>query len=89
MIDMSTKQCKGRIYTDKDKFPHAMFEHYGTGDFREMPKIGTTNHFKETGGSEWYIPKKDDLKLNYPVIALYGNQFYVAHRCKIQSFYDR
>lgn len=51
-----------------------------------MSSVGTTKHFLETGGSEWFIPKKDGLRLNYPVITLYGNQFYVAHGVKANHF---
>lgn len=82
MVDMSSKEVKGRIYTDKDKFPWAMFEHYGTGDYRELPPIGTTKHFLETGGSQWFIPvSKVEKELHYPIIEINGMQFYIAHRC--------
>ena len=79
MIDMTTKEVKGRVYTDKDKFPWAMFEHFGTGDFRELPPIGTTKHFLETGGSQWFIPvSKVEKQLGYPIIEINGMQFYIA-----------
>lgn len=82
MVDMSSKEVKGRIYTDKDKFPWAMFEHYGTGDYRELQAIGTTKHFLETGGSQWFIPvSKVEKELHYPIIEINGMQFYIAHRC--------
>ena len=83
MIDMSTKKVKGRVYTDKDKFSWAMFEHFGTGDFRELPPVGTTKHFLETGGSQWFIPvSKAEKELHYPIIEINGMQFYIAHRSK-------
>ena len=81
MIDMSTKEVKGRVYTDKDKFPWAMFEHFGTGDFRELSPVGTTKHFLETGGSQWFIPvSKAEKELHYPIVEIQGIQFYIAHR---------
>ena len=81
MIDMSTKEVKGRVYTDKDKFPWAMFEHFGTGDFRELSPVGTTKHFFETGGSQWFIPvSKAEKELHYPIVEIQGIQFYIAHR---------
>ena len=80
MIDTSTMQPKGRVYTDKDKFSWAMFEHFGTGDYRELPAIGKTEHFKNTGGSQWFIPvSKVEKTLGYPIIEIQGMQFYIAH----------
>ena len=96
MIDMSTKEVKGRVYTDKDKFPWAMFEHFGTGDFRELPPVGITKHFLETGGSQWFIPvSKAEKELYYPIIEINGTQFYVAkgvracHFLSDAEFYTR
>ena len=87
MVDMSTKEVKGRVYTDKDKFPWAMFEHFGTGDFRELPPVGTTKHFLETGGSQWFIPvSKVEKQLGYPIIEINGMQFYIAHGVKANHF---
>lgn len=87
MIDMSTKEVKGRVYTDKDKFPWAMFEHFGTGDFRELPPVGTTKHFLETGGSQWFIPvSKAEKELRYPIIEINGMQFYVARGVRANHF---
>lgn len=87
MIDMSTKEVKGRVYTDKDKFPWAMFEHFGTGDFRELPPVGTTKHFLETGGSQWFIPvSKVEKALPYPIVNIQGMDFYIAHGTKANHF---
>jgi len=64
-----------------------MFEHFGTGDYRELAKVGTTKHFIETGGSQWFIPvSKVDKKLNYQVIEIQGMEFYVAHGVKANHF---
>lgn len=87
MIDISKKQIKGRVHTNKEKFAHAMFEHFGTGDYRELSAIGVTKRFIETGGSQWFIPvNKVDRVLHYPIIELQGTQFYVAHGVKANHF---
>lgn len=89
LVDTSKMEVKGRVYTDKDKFPWAMFEHFGTGDFRELPPVGTTKHFLETGGSQWFIPvSKAEKELHYPIVEIQGMQFYLAHRSKSKSFYE-
>lgn len=62
------------------------FEYFGTGSKAEMPHIGNTPHFKESGFTEWYIPKKGNLSLNYPIVMLYGKPFYVAHGAKANHF---
>lgn len=80
MIETSTMKVKGRVYTDKDTFSWATFEHFGTGDYREMPAIGKTKRFIDTGGSQWFIPvSKVEKSLNYPIVEIQGNQFYIAH----------
>lgn len=87
MIDTSTMKIKGRIYTSKEKFPWAMFEHYGTGDYRELGAVGITKHFIETGGSQWFIPvAKAEKELHYPIIDIQGSKFYVAHGVKANHF---
>lgn len=89
LVDTSNMEVKGRVYTDKDKFPWAMFEHFGTGDFRELPPVGTTKHFLETGGSQWFIPvSKAEKELHYPIVEIQGMQFYLAHRSSCQPFYE-
>ena len=70
MIDMSTKEVKGRVYTDK----YFLF-------LRELSPVGTTKHFLETGGSQWFIPvSKAEKELHYPIVEIQGIQFYIAHR---------
>lgn len=87
MVETSTNTVKGRVYTSKDKFPWAMFEHFGTGDYRELSAVGTTKHFLETGGSQWFIPvSKVEKTLRYPIIEIQGTQFYVAHGVKANHF---
>lgn len=87
LVDMSTNTVKGRVYTDKDKFSWAMFEHFGTGDYRELQAIGKSKHFLETGGSQWFIPvSKVEKALHYPIIEIQGTQFYIAHGVKANHF---
>lgn len=87
MVETSTMKVKGRIYTDKEKFSWAMFEHFGTGDYRELSAIGKTKRFIETGGSQWFIPvSKVEKELHYPIIEIQGAQFYIAHGVKANHF---
>lgn len=96
MIDMSTKEIKGRIYADPSKFmtengqSYLWFEYFGTGQYAEQDHIGKTKHFIESGYTEWYIPvNKVGRTLNYPVVTISGKQFYVAVRSKSKSFFGR
>lgn len=96
MIDMSTKEVKGRVYADPSKFmtengqSYLWFEYFGTGQWAEQEHIGKTNHFIESGYTEWYIPiSKVGRTLNYPIVTISGKQFYVAVRSKSKSFFRR
>ncbi len=54
MIDMSTKEAKGRVYADPSKFmtengqSYLWFEYFGTGQWAEQEHIGKTKHFIES-----------------------------------------
>lgn len=94
MVDMSTKEVKGRVYTDPSKFmtengqSYLWFEYFGTGQYAEQEHIGKTKHFIETGYTEWYIPvNKVGRKLNYPIVTIGNSQFYVAVRSKSKSLF--
>lgn len=98
MIDMSTKEVKGRVYADPNKFisedtngkqtSYLWFEYFGTGAYAEQAHIGKTKHFQESGYTEWYIPKdKVKRNLNYPTKIINGKEFYVATRSKSKSLY--
>ncbi len=96
MIDMSTKEVKGRVYADSSKFmtengqSYLWFEYFGTGQWAEQEHIGKTKHFIESGYTEWYIPiNKVGRTLNYPIVTISGKQFYVAVRSKSKSFFRR
>ena len=93
MIDMSTQKVKGRVYAKPDEFigangeSYLWFEYFGTGSKAEMPHIGNTKHFIDSGFTEWYIPvNKVDRALNYPIIVINEQQFYIAHGTKANHF---
>ena len=87
MVNANTKEVKGRIYTDQKNFPYSWFEHYGTGQYAELPHVGTSSHFVESGYEEWFIPvNKVNRDLPYKIITIKGNQFYIAHGVKANPF---
>lgn len=87
LVNASTGEIKGRVYTDKTVMPYALFEHFGTGEYAEMHHIGKSKHFLETGYTEWYIPiEKAPRTLNYPIVEFYNNKFYVARGAKANHF---
>ena len=54
-IFVENKEVKGRLYTN---FDYAMFLEYGTGTEAEMPHIGHTKTFMESGYRYWFLPKE-------------------------------
>ena len=54
-IFVENKEVKGRLYTN---FDYAMFLEYGTGTKAEMPHIGHTKTFMESGYRYWFLPKE-------------------------------
>ena len=93
MIDMSKNEVKGRVYADPSKFmtengqSYLWFEYFGTGEYAEQGHIGKTKHFIETGYTEWYIPiNKVGRSLNYPIVTINEQQFYVAVGSKANHF---
>lgn len=93
MIDMSTKEVKGRVYADPSKFmtengqSYLWFEYFGTGQYAEQEHIGKTKHFIESGYTEWYIPvNKVGSSLSYPIVTIKRKQFYVAVGSKANHF---
>lgn len=52
-----------------------------------MPHVeNPTKHFVESGFTEWLIPVKPGLNLNYKIITIKGNQFYLAHGVRANHF---
>jgi hypothetical protein len=93
MVDMSTKEVKGRVYADPSKFmtengqSYLWFEYFGTGQFAEQEHIGKTKHFIESGYTEWYIPvNKVGRSLSYSIVTINKQQFYVAVGSKANHF---
>ncbi len=93
MIDLSTKQIKGKVYAKPEEFvadngrSYLWFEYFGTGRYAEQEHIGTTSHFIESAYTEWLIPvSKVGRSLNYPIVTINGSQFYLAHGSKANHF---
>ena len=92
MIDMSTKEVKGKVYADPSKFmsngvSYLFFEYFGTGANAEMEHVGKSKHFLESGYTEWFIPvSKVEKTLPYPVVNIQGMDFYIAHGSKANHF---
>lgn len=81
------------MFADPNKFmaennqSYLWFEYFGTGSKAEMPHVGNTKHFLESGYTEWFIPVNNvGRSLNYPIIMIENNQFYVAHGTKANHF---
>ena len=93
MVDMSTKEVKGRVYADPSKFmtengqSYLWFEYFGTGQYAEQEHVGKTKHFIKSGYTEWFIPVgKVEKALPYPVVNIQGMDFYIAHGMKANHF---
>ena len=84
-VDLSNGEIKGRVYADPTKFmssgqSYLWFEYFGTGQYAEQEHVGVTNHFIESGYTEWFIPvSKVDKVLSFPIVEIQGMQFYIAH----------
>lgn len=48
IVNTSTKEISGHIFTDQNKMPWSWFREFGTGIYAEQPHIGTTKHFLES-----------------------------------------
>lgn len=54
---------------------------YGTGRLGELEKLGTTDTFKKSGYSYWYLPVEKaprDFGANR-IVKLYGKQYYIMY----------
>lgn len=85
-INYQNNTSEGRLYTT---FDWALFLEYGTGTYAEMPNIGTSKVFIESGFKFWYAPA-DSVEMNYtptdfmvingifyPMIAEFNGKIYV------------
>lgn len=92
MVNVSTKEVKGRVYADPSKFmsngeSYLWFAYFGTGAYAEMAHVGQTKHFVESGYTQWLIPvSKVDRSLHYPIVEIKGVPFYIAHGAKPNHF---
>ena len=96
LVEMINSQgeVKGRLYADPNQFmsngvSYLFFEYYGTGEKAELPHVGTTKHFIESGYTQWFIPvNKVERQLNYPIVTIQGYDFYVAHGVASNHFLE-
>lgn len=87
LVNINSGEIKGRVFTDKVKFFWAVFLEYGTGQYAQLPHIGTTPTFIKSGYEYWFIPvEKVDKRLYYPIIEIQGQQFYLAHGVEPKPF---
>lgn len=78
----------GRLYTN---FDYALFLEYGTGTLAEMPHIGHTETFKNSGYTYWYLPKRiaDERGQSFNpnrLISIKGKWFYIMYPTKPYPF---
>lgn len=71
-----------------DNESYLWFEYFGTGKYAEKEHVGNTPHFKASGYTEWLIPVKPNLNLNYKIVTIKGSQFYLAHGAKANHFLE-
>lgn len=87
LVEINSNKVKGRVYTDKVNFFWATFLEYGTGEYAQLPHIGTTPTFIKSGYEYWFIPvSKVDKRLYYPIIEIQEQQFYIAHGVQPKPF---
>ena len=87
-ITVEGKEVKGRLYTN---FDYAMFLEYGTGTKAEMPHIGTTKTFLESGYRYWFLPKEvaDSKGRQFSpqrLININGQLFYIMYATQPHPF---
>lgn len=87
-IFVENKEVKGRLYTN---FDYAVFLEYGTGIKAEMPHIGHTKTFMESGYRYWFLPKEvaDSKGKEFSpqrLININGKQFYMMFATQPHPF---
>lgn len=87
-ITVQNGEVTGRLYTN---FDYALFLEYGTGTKAEMPHIGHTETFKESGYTYWYLPKEladsRGLDINSSrLINIKGELFYIMYATQPYPF---
>lgn len=88
IVERTTNQVIGRVYTDKDLFSYAPFLEYGTGTKAEKPHIGKTKTFIESGYQYWYLPVEKASREFSPqrVINIKGKLFYIMYATRPYPF---
>lgn len=88
IIDFNKNQVVGRVYTNKDLFSYAPFLEYGTGTKAELPHIGKTKTFIESGFRYWFLPvEKVDRQFSpQRIVVIDGKQFYLMFATKPYPF---
>lgn len=88
ILDFDKGKVVGRVYTDKDLFSYASFLEYGTGTEAELPHIGKTKTFIESGFKYWFLPvEKVDRQFNpQRIVVIDGKQFYLMFATKPYPF---
>lgn len=87
-MDFDKGKVVGRVYTNKDLFSHAPFLEYGTGTKAELPHIGQTKTFIQSGYRYWFLPVEKVDKQFSPerIIVIDGKQFYLMFATKPYPF---
>lgn len=80
-VEVEGNFIKGRLYTDKKTFGFASFMEFGTGTYAELPHIGITKTFIESGYTFWYLPveKVDRDFGSNRIVVINGKQFYIMY----------
>lgn len=88
IIDFNKNQVIGRVYTDKDLFSYAPFLEFGTGTEAELPHIGTTKTFIQSGFRYWLLPVEKVDKQFSPerIININGSLYYIMFATRPYPF---
>lgn len=74
-VQVTSDGIVGRLYTN---FDYASFLEFGTGTKAELPHIGHTDTFKNSGYRIWFLPVEKARKpLNNRVVTIEGTDFYM------------
>lgn len=74
-VEVTSNGVLGKLYTN---FDYAAFLEFGTGTKAELPHIGHTDTFKNSGYRIWFLPVEKARKpLNNRVVTIEGTDFYM------------
>lgn len=88
LLDFDKGKVVGRVYTNKDLFSYAPFLEFGTGTEAELPHIGKTKTFIQSGFRYWYLPvEKVDRQFSPErIVVIGGQQFYLMFATRPYPF---